>query len=126
MQAPQCEASATRTPSGPQSICGSILLEGKFGWGERTRTSTIRINSAVSYRLDHAPVDLKRSIESLKDKRCARITQGRGEDLLFRLFGGKARFGPGTPSAVHRNAVGVTHFLQIVRRQSRAEAAAAV
>jgi hypothetical protein len=25
------------------------------GWGGRTRTSTIRINSAVSYRLDHAP-----------------------------------------------------------------------
>ena len=27
----------------------------KIGWGGRTRTSTIRINSAVSYRLDHAP-----------------------------------------------------------------------
>ena len=25
------------------------------GWGGRIRTFTIRINSAVSYRLDHAP-----------------------------------------------------------------------
>src|ERR1700684_2115213 len=32
------------------------FLEGKFGWGGRTRTFTVRINSAVSYRLDHAPV----------------------------------------------------------------------
>ena len=29
---------------------------GRFGWGGRIRTYTIRINSAVSYRLDHAPV----------------------------------------------------------------------
>ena len=29
---------------------------GKSGWGGRIRTYTIRINSAVSYRLDHAPV----------------------------------------------------------------------
>ena len=27
----------------------------KYGWGGWTRTNTIRINSAVSYRLDHAP-----------------------------------------------------------------------
>ena len=32
------------------------FLEGKIGWGGRTRTFTVRINSAVSYRLDHAPV----------------------------------------------------------------------
>jgi hypothetical protein len=29
---------------------------GRFGWGGWTRTNTIRINSAVSYQLDHAPV----------------------------------------------------------------------
>src|SRR5712691_8390957 len=28
---------------------------GRIGWGGRIRTFTIRINSAVSYRLDHAP-----------------------------------------------------------------------
>ena len=28
-----------------------------LGWGGRIRTFTIRINSAVSYRLDHAPVN---------------------------------------------------------------------
>ena len=28
----------------------------EYGWGGRIRTSTSRINSAVSYRLDHAPV----------------------------------------------------------------------
>ena len=28
---------------------------GKIGWGGRIRTSTILINSEVSYRLDHAP-----------------------------------------------------------------------
>jgi hypothetical protein len=31
------------------------LLKGKIGWGGRIRTSTILINSEVSYRLDHAP-----------------------------------------------------------------------
>ena len=36
------------------------LLSGRadtsdFGWGGRIRTSTVCINSAVSYRLDHAP-----------------------------------------------------------------------
>ena len=35
---------------------------GKIGWGERTRTSTIRINSAVSYRLDHAPTKVEFAI----------------------------------------------------------------
>jgi hypothetical protein len=35
---------------------GSRLCEQSDGWGGRIRTSTIRINSAVSYRLDHAPV----------------------------------------------------------------------
>jgi hypothetical protein len=35
---------------------------GKFGWGGRIRTYTIRINSAVSYRLDHAPADSKRLV----------------------------------------------------------------
>ncbi len=33
---------------------------GKFGWGGRIRTYTIRINSAVSYRLDHAPTVTKK------------------------------------------------------------------
>jgi hypothetical protein len=28
---------------------------GMIGWGGRIRTSTILINSEVSYRLDHAP-----------------------------------------------------------------------
>jgi hypothetical protein len=37
----------------------------KFGWGGRIRTYTIRINSAVSYRLDHAPADSKRPVESI-------------------------------------------------------------
>src|SRR5690349_1532019 len=32
-----------------------IISIGKFGWGGRIRTSTILINSEVSYRLDHAP-----------------------------------------------------------------------
>jgi hypothetical protein len=30
-------------------------LKGRIGWGGRIRTSTILINSEVSYRLDHAP-----------------------------------------------------------------------
>jgi hypothetical protein len=34
---------------------GLIDCKGRFGWGGRIRTYTIRINSAVSYRLDHAP-----------------------------------------------------------------------
>ena len=34
----------------------TMINPGKNGWGGRTRTFTIRINSAVSYRLDHAPV----------------------------------------------------------------------
>jgi len=42
------------------------VLEGKFGWGGRTRTSTIRINSAVSYRLDHAPVDSRKILPQSK------------------------------------------------------------
>ena len=33
----------------------TVILAGKFGWGGRIRTSTILINSEVSYRLDHAP-----------------------------------------------------------------------
>jgi hypothetical protein len=37
-----------------------LSLEGIFGWGGRIRTYTIRINSAVSYRLDHAPAESKR------------------------------------------------------------------
>jgi hypothetical protein len=28
---------------------------GEIGWGGRIRTSTVLINSEVSYRLDHAP-----------------------------------------------------------------------
>ena len=31
----------------------------KIGWGGRIRTSTVLINSEVSYRLDHAPADDK-------------------------------------------------------------------
>ena len=34
----------------------SMIVVVRFGWGGRIRTYTIRINSAVSYRLDHAPV----------------------------------------------------------------------
>ena len=30
---------------------------GEIGWGGRIRTSTVLINSEVSYRLDHAPAD---------------------------------------------------------------------
>jgi hypothetical protein len=29
----------------------------EIGWGGRIRTSTVLINSEVSYRLDHAPAD---------------------------------------------------------------------
>ena len=36
---------------------------GMFGWGGRIRTYTIRINSAVSYRLDHAPADSIRPVD---------------------------------------------------------------
>ena len=37
----------------------------KIGWGGRIRTYTIRINSAVSYRLDHAPAELKHPVDSI-------------------------------------------------------------
>ncbi len=30
-------------------------VEGVLGWGGRIRTSTVCINSAASYQLDHAP-----------------------------------------------------------------------
>ena len=38
---------------------------GRIGWGGRIRTYTVRINSAVSYQLDHAPADAKRYVESI-------------------------------------------------------------
>jgi hypothetical protein len=38
------------------SVPGGGVLK-SLGWGGRIRTFTIRINSAVSYRLDHAPVN---------------------------------------------------------------------
>jgi hypothetical protein len=36
-------------------VVAGTIYEGKVGWGGRIRTSTILINSEVSYRLDHAP-----------------------------------------------------------------------
>src|SRR5579859_5055738 len=42
----------------PQTKANHLLclfLSRKIGWGGRIRTSTILINSEVSYRLDHAP-----------------------------------------------------------------------
>src|SRR5580692_5561283 len=45
------------------------------------------------------------------------------ESILFRR---KPRFGPGAPAAIHGNAIGVAHFLEIVRREGGAEPAAAV
>ena len=36
------------------------------GWGGRTRTFTVRINSAVPYRLDHAPVERRKSLPQSK------------------------------------------------------------
>ena len=49
---------------GPKQIFQSRAIESsaeyrdlsKYGWGGRIRTSTVCINSAASYRLDHAPV----------------------------------------------------------------------
>jgi hypothetical protein len=38
-----------------------------IGWGGRIRTFTIRINSAVSYRLDHAPAGKSHNTISRKD-----------------------------------------------------------
>ena len=40
----------------PYSASGSLTaLREEIGWGGRIRTSTVLINSEVSYRLDHAP-----------------------------------------------------------------------
>jgi hypothetical protein len=42
----------------PYTVSGAVLhYLVRIGWGGRIRTYTIRINSAVSYRLDHAPAD---------------------------------------------------------------------
>ena len=60
-----------------------ILIDNrKFGWGGRIRTYTIRINSAVSYRLDHAPADSSHPFESLKDSRSRQNAQVRGEKII--------------------------------------------
>jgi putative PIN family toxin of toxin-antitoxin system len=42
------------------------------------------------------------------------------------FFRGEPRFGPGAPAAVHRNAIFVAHFLQVIRGEGGAEAAAAI
>jgi hypothetical protein len=60
---------------------------GKFGWGGRIRTYTIRINSAVSYRLDHAPADSKRLIWSLEDNGSPQNAQVHGGKNITPFFG---------------------------------------
>src|SRR5712691_2543810 len=107
-------------------------MSGKYGWGGWTRTNTIRINSAVSYRLDHAPAASGKQDGPTKDNRCERNAQGEGvefrcgRDEKSILFGGEACAGPGAPAAVHRNAIRVAHLLQIVCGQRRPESASAV
>src|SRR5712671_4892318 len=67
----------------------------KIGWGGRIRTYTIRINSAVSYRLDHAPADLKRSVESLRVRVLALTLQGKRAAHVKKIIGSRKTRKPG-------------------------------
>jgi hypothetical protein len=63
--------------AGPKQVCrprGTSSTKSRLqknGWGGRIRTSTVLINSEVSYRLDHAPAAY--GVGS-----AARVTEGGG------------------------------------------------
>jgi hypothetical protein len=78
-----------------------LFLEGEIGWGGRIRTYTIRINSAVSYRLDHAPADLKRSVESLRVRAFLLTPQARRAAHLKKIIVRRKTRKPGTKKNYH-------------------------
>src|ERR1700676_3970195 len=70
-------------------------------------------------------LQVKRAAHPKEDNRKPQKAQARDEKISG-LLSGESRLSPGAPAAVHRDAVRVTHFLQVIGSQRRAETASTV